>query len=244
MIENDLSRIAFFHGKGLRVWQLTHHNNVPFAGGAIEPVQSGLTPLGREGIAEFNRNRILIDVSHGSDTTIRESAGQSTAPIIYSHGACRALLNHPRCISDEGIREIAGKGGVVGTFMMSFWLTRDPVPQPRHLIAHLRHVMKIGGESAMAIANDFPFHGQDNLLKLNNNNAEGVKEYHAWWKAMDALGIPGFSTLPEHVVIPEFNSIHRMERIRRAMEKARFTPRQIELAIGGNLKRILTDVLG
>lgn len=244
MIGTDLARIAHFHGKGLRVWQLTHHNDEKFAGGAIMPVQSGLTPLGREGIAEFNRLKILTDVSHGSEATIMDAARASTAPIIYSHGMCKALLNHPRGITDEGIKAIASRGGVVGMFMMSFWLTRDAVPKPEHYLAHLRHAINIGGEDCVAVANDFPFRGQLNLLKLRNDNAKGVKEYHEWWKAMHALGIPGFDTLPEHVVIPHFNHIKRMERIHRTLDRAGFPARQIEKIMGGNVKRILTDVLG
>ena len=175
-VGDDLARLARFHAKGLRVLQITHHNDTAFAGGALERVQTGLTRLGVAGLDEMNRLRILPDVSHGSVATMIEAARLSRTPVVYSHGACRAILDHPRCIPDEAIRAIADRGGVIGVFMMSFWLTRDPVPRVEHLLAHVRHVVKVGGIEAVGIANDFPMGGQENLLKLDKDNREGVKE--------------------------------------------------------------------
>ena len=243
-IGDDLTRIAYFHGKGLRVLQLTHHNDNLFAGGAIEPVQSGLTPFGRDGIGEMNRVGILPDVAHGSAQTIVEAARLSRTPIVYSHGACRAIVDNPRCIGDDGIRAIAEGGGLVGIFMMSFWLTRDPVPKIDHFIAQIRHAANVGGIGAVAIANDFPMAGQENLLRLKNDNQEGVKEYLGWWRAMHARGVPGFESTPEHVVIPELNSIKRMARIHQALAAAGFKSADLDKIMGANWSRVLNDVLG
>ena len=243
-IGTDLSRMAMFHGKGLRIIQLTHHNNNLFAGGAIEPTQCGLTPLGREGLAEMNRVGLIADVSHGSVPTMLEVAKASRRPVILSHGACRAIVDHPRCAPDEVIRAIADTGGTMGVFMMSFWLTRDRVPTMAHLIAQIRHVIRVGGIDSVSIANDFPMSGEANLVKLNNDNAEGVKGYLDWWNAMNSLGVPGFEQNPEHVVIPELNHIDRMRRIARALDRARFNSRQIEKIMGGNVERVLRDALG
>lgn len=243
-IGTDLSRIAGFHRKGLRILQFTHHNNNLFAGGALERTPSGLTALGRDGLAAMNDVRMLPDVAHGSEPTMLEAAASSSTPIVYSHGACRAIVDHPRCIADRAIRAIADKGGVVGIFMMSFWLTRDPVPRTEHLIAHIRHVIRTGGIEAVGIANDFPMAGQANLVKLGNDNAEGVKEYIPWWVAMRDSGIPGFAELPQHVVIPELNNLARMATIRRALINDRFPESQIDKIMGANWSRVFTDVLG
>lgn len=243
-IERDLTRIRGFHDKGLRVLQFTHHNSNLFAGGALEREPTGLTALGRDGLAAMNEVRMLPDVAHGSEATMIEAAEASRTPIVYSHGACRAIVDHPRCIGDRAIRAIADRGGVVGIFMMSFWLTRDPVPRVEHLVAHIRHVIRVGGIEAVGIANDFPMAGQTNLVKLNNDNAEGVKEYLPWWTAMRDSGIPGFAELPQHVVIPELNNLARMATIRRALEKDRLPKSQIDRIMGANWSRVLTDVLG
>lgn len=243
-VGDKLERLASFKERGLSILQLTHHNDTLWAGGAIEPKQSGLTKLGRHGIAEMNRLNMLVDVSHGSRATITQAALASKAPILYSHGAVRSIVNHPRCIDDAGVRAIASRGGVIGIFMMSFWLTRDATPTPQHLVDQIKHVIKVGGIDAVGISNDFPMGGQPNLLKLDNDNREGVKEYLNWWLAMRRLGVEGFDYTPEHVVIPEFNHIDRMTRIAQTLEAAKFKPRHIDKIMGGNWRRVLTDVLG
>ncbi len=243
-VGTDLARIADFYRRGLRVLQFTHHNNNLFAGGALERDWSGLTPLGIEGLAEMNRVGIVPDVSHGSELTMLEAARRSSTPILLSHGACKAIVDHPRCASDTVIRAIADKGGMMGIFMMSFWLTRGAKPTVDHLIAQIRHVANIAGIEAVGISNDFPMAGQTNLVALNNDNAEGVKEYLPWWQAMREQEIAGFDWAPEHVVIPELNNMDRMATIAAALDKAGFRSRDIDLVMGGNWRRVLTDVLG
>lgn len=244
-IGDDLDRIGYFHRKGLRVLQFTHHHNNLFAGGALEAQQSGLTNLGVDGLAEMNRLKVIPDVSHSSESTTLDVGKYSKSPFILSHGACRAIVDNPRCATDEMIRTIASSGGVVGIFMMSFWLTTDPYPDVDHYIANIRHLANVGGIDVAAIANDYPMSGQQELIAIDNNNAEGVKQYHEWWQSIDNRGVPGFSTLPSHVVIPELNNVNRMRLIENALEADPFFgSSDIDKIMGENWRRVLTDVLG
>ena len=93
----------------------------------------------------MNRLRMLADVSHASEPTALDVAKHTRQPFILSHGACRAIVDHPRCASDAVIRAIADRGGVMGIFMMSFWLTTADVPTVEHYLAQIRHVIKVGG---------------------------------------------------------------------------------------------------
>ncbi len=68
----------------------------------------------------MNRVRIVPDVSHRSELPMLEAARRGTTPILLSHGACQAIVDHPRCASDAVIKAIADKGGMMGIFMMSF----------------------------------------------------------------------------------------------------------------------------
>ena len=236
------------YSRGLRVLQLTHHYGNEFSGGALDNANSkglnkSLTPKGIELIHQLNNKKILIDVSHSSPQSALDAAKYSKTPIIQSHGACRAIVNNARCSPDEVIRAIAETGGIFGIFMMSFWLTNNKVPKVEDYINQIKHVVKIGGIDSAAIANDYPLRGQKNLLKLNNNNREGVKQYLDWWRSLDAKNVLGFDTEPEHVVIPEFNSIHRMERIDHELTKAGFKSSDREKVLGKNLQRVLTQVL-
>lgn len=86
--------------------------------------------------------------------------------------------------------------------------------------------------------------GQPNLIKLGNDKARGVQEYLEWWLALRRQGIPGFAWTPEHVVIPELNRIDRMQRIAEALTASGFRGREVDAIMGGNWRRLLTDVLG
>lgn len=240
----DLSRIAYFHAKGLRALQITHHGDNAFGGGSIERVTRGLTALGVEGLAEMNSIGMLADVSHASEQTALDVARHTRAPFVLSHGACRAIVDHPRCASDSVIRSIADRGGVMGIFMMSFWLTTDPRPTVDHYVAQLRHVIKVGGIDTVGVANDFTIGGELTLRALNNDNAEGVKSYLDWWRPLQARGFPGFERLPQHVVIPELNNLDRMQLIEQALDRGGFCAAHVGKIMGGNWIRVLRDVLG
>ena len=86
--------------------------------------------------------------------------------------------------------------------------------------------------------------GQENLRKLNNDNAEGVKEYLGWWQAMRKLGVPGYEQDPQHVVIPQLNNLSRLTTIREALIEAGFSHSEVTKIMGGNWRRVLVDVLG
>ncbi|MCL1092345.1 membrane dipeptidase [Shewanella kaireitica] len=247
-IDNNLNQVDEFHAQGLRALQLTHHYGNRFSGGALDNDASGglnlpLTKAGEALIDKLNQKNILVDVSHSSPQAALDTAKISRSPIVQSHGAVRAIVNHARCSPDEVIKAISDTGGLFGVFMMSFWLTNDKVPTTEHYISHLKHVAKVAGIDAVAIANDYPLRGQKNLLKLNNNNAEGVKQYLDWWHSLREKNVLGYDVEPVHVVIPELNHIDRMERIDLALGKAGFTSNQRDKIMGQNWQRVLNEVL-
>ena len=246
--ENLWPRLDQFHQQGLRVLQLTHHYGNRFAGGALDndgdkSLNKPLTELGHKLIAALNQRNMLIDVSHSSPQTALDTVKASSSPIIHSHGAARSIVNNARCSPDEVIRAIGDSGGVFGVFMMSFWLTNNPVPTIEDYIKQLGRVAHIGGVDCAAIANDYPLHGQENLLALSNNNAEGIKEYLPWWHSLAAKNVLGFEHEPTHVVIPELNAIDRMSRIDDALAKARYKSTDRDRFLGKNWQRVLKKVL-
>lgn len=242
-IGEALWRLDLFYELGLRVLQITHHNDNAWGGGAIEKNWSGLTKVGREGVERLNALGIVPDVSHGSDLTAIDTVKTSRKPVILSHGGARAFVNNARCAPDEVIRAVAGSGGVMGIFMMTMWLTTE-APTVDAYVRQIRHVVKVGGIEAVGIANDYTVAGQLEAAKLNNDNARAIEDYYAWWDSVAAQGVLGFDTRPQHVVIPELNNVRRMFLIHAALEKAGFAAREIELIMGGNWMRVLTDTLG
>lgn len=243
-LDTDISRLDSFYQNGLRVFQLTHHFNNLLGGGALEKEPTGLTSLGFSAIDHMNELGIIPDISHASHLCALDVIKRSKKPVIISHSGARALVNNARCTPDEVIRKLAGSGGVMGIFMMSFWLTADPVPTVEHLIKQIRHIINVGGIDTVGISNDYPVTGEASLLGLNNDNEKGVKLYHPWWNSIKEKGITGFEELPKHVVIPELNNVKRMFLIHKALKEHNFKSSEIEKIMGGNWIRVLKESLG
>jgi microsomal dipeptidase-like Zn-dependent dipeptidase len=239
----ELARIEHFRNKSLRVLQLTHNESNAFATAYTdERSGAGLSALGRDGLAEMNRLSVIPDVSHASEATALEVVSASNSPVILSHGACRSLLQHPRCATDAMLRAVADCGGVFGVFMMSFWLTDASVPTAEHFVAHVRHAVKTAGIDAVGIANDNPMAG---LMTSDRgfDNRTDMESYAPWWEASRERGIPGFGPLPGHAVIPELNNIDRMPLIHRALLSSGFSAIEADKVMGGNWARFFKDNL-
>lgn len=241
IVGEDLTRLDLLHELGLKVFQMTHHHNNPLGGGGIEVKTSGLTKLGFEAVEKLNALNMIPDLSHASDQTAMDVLKTSKKTVILSHGAVRAIVNHARCAPDEVIRGIANSGGVMGIFMMSFWLTYDDPPTVESWIKNIRHVVNVGGIDAVGVANDFPLDGEHGVIESKNNNAEAVKNYLPWWNGFTKLGILGFEKEPKHVAVIELNNINRMFTIHQALGKSGFKSREIEKIMGGNWIRVLSS---
>ena len=137
-IEDSIGALSAFHRLGARYMTLTHTNTNDWADSSgsffawtSDPkrvaVHDGLTPFGREVVLEMNRLGMLVDVSHVSDKTIADVLAVSRAPVFASHSSCRALANMPRNLTDEQIRAIGAKGGVVMVNVSSTFLDQKVV---------------------------------------------------------------------------------------------------------------------
>jgi membrane dipeptidase len=122
-IENSLRLLHAYSELGVRYMTLTHGVHTDWADssgsmtnwlqGGLEPVHNGLSDFGRQVVGEMNRLGIMVDVSHVSEKTLLDAVAVSRAPVIASHSSCRALVDHPRNLSDDQLRAIARNGGVV-----------------------------------------------------------------------------------------------------------------------------------
>lgn len=125
-IADDLAVLRMYRQMGVVAVHpcIEGHHQIGDAAGEGR-VHGGLTALGREVIQEMNRLRMVVDVAHGSDESMRDMAELSSAPVIYSHGACRALCDNPRNLTNERIQQIAAKGGVIGIAFVSAMLSDE-----------------------------------------------------------------------------------------------------------------------
>ncbi|MCR4860369.1 MAG: dipeptidase [Bacteroidales bacterium] len=113
-LQESFELLREFHKRGVRYVTLTHSADNQVGDSCTgKGTWGGLSPFGKRLIPEMNRRRMMIDVAHASDDTIRDVLELSEKPIAYTHGACRALASHRRNLPDELIRGIAERGGVV-----------------------------------------------------------------------------------------------------------------------------------
>jgi membrane dipeptidase len=113
-IDSDLSVLRSYAELGVRYLTLTHTNHTPWADSAsLAGAHNGLTDFGRQVVREMNRLGMMVDISHVSDKTFLDALETSSAPVIASHSSSRALANAPRNMTDDMLRALAKKGGVV-----------------------------------------------------------------------------------------------------------------------------------
>jgi membrane dipeptidase len=113
-IENELDRIDILYGFGIRMLGVTYSESNALGNGLKEDNDGGLTKFGQAAVARMNKVGMLIDISHCGPKTGRDAVEYSAMPIIASHVGARALWNSKRLFTDELIKAIAAKGGVVG----------------------------------------------------------------------------------------------------------------------------------
>ena len=112
----DLRNVAKFYALGVRMIGLTHMLNNDLADSSTDPrgvEWGGLSPFGREVVAECNRLGIVLDASHTSDQALEQLLECPKTPVILSHSGCRAICDHPRNIGDDLLRALAARGGVI-----------------------------------------------------------------------------------------------------------------------------------
>lgn len=113
-INDSLASLRQFYAAGARYMTLTHVANIRWADSATaNPAHGGLTPFGRQVVAEMNRLGMLVDLSHVSEATMKSALEATKAPVIFSHSGARAIANHPRNVPDDVLAMVARNHGLV-----------------------------------------------------------------------------------------------------------------------------------
>jgi membrane dipeptidase len=113
-IENSLPLLREYYAMGARYMTLTHNVTLDWADAALDSAKHhGLTPFGREVVREMNRLGMLVDLAHVSPGTMSAALDVTEAPVIFSHSAARALVDHPRNVPDSILARLPKNGGVV-----------------------------------------------------------------------------------------------------------------------------------
>jgi membrane dipeptidase len=237
MVGPELDRLAQMKMDGVMTVQLTYNTRNLAGDGALEPANAGLSKLGRATIERIEAEKQLLDLSHGGAKTMAEAAAQAKRPLVISHTGARALTDHPRNTSDETIRAVADKGGVVGVYFMPF-LTLDSHPKGADLIAHVEHVARIAGEDHVGI-------GTDNGVLPTTLDEETKKKLKEWQEQRIKAGIaaPG-EAVGVYPLVEDYNSVDRYWRFVADLEKRGWSQARLEKLMGGNFLRVYKEAWG
>ncbi len=177
-IEDSPRLLRQLHALGVRYMTLTHtnHNGLADSSGQAGAPNNGLSPLGKQVVAEMNRLGMMVDISHVSDKTFWDVLDVAKTPPLASHSSCRALSNIPRNMTDDMIAALAKAGGVVQInfgceFVSQVSATSSPWSNPAlkgkkkssdvtpatlfDVVAQIEHAIKVAGEDGVGIGSDF-----------------------------------------------------------------------------------------
>jgi membrane dipeptidase len=146
--------VEVFYRKGQRISQLTYNSENRLGSGCGERRDGGLTQFGAEVVRAMNRVGMAVDVSHAGERTTLNAIEISDQPLLITHSNCRALVPHPRCKSNEVIRSMAQKGGVMGITGVRAFLSRGGGASIEDVLDHFDHVAKLVGVEHLGIGSD------------------------------------------------------------------------------------------
>jgi membrane dipeptidase len=222
--------VATFRRLGLRCAQLTYNSQNRIGSGSTERVDGGVSDYGAAIIAEMEKQKMLVDVSHCGDRTTLDAIELAKGPIAITHSNARALVDHPRVKTDEAIKALAAKGGVMGiTGVRMFVRASDPT-NVGHMADHIDHVAKLTAIEHVGIGSDADLHGYDDMEPSEYAALKG--SYKASYGFRDKIDIDGFDHPLKVFDLTE-------ELIRRG-----YSNNNITAVLGGNFRRLLGQVWG
>ena len=235
MLESDLSRVDLFNDLGVRVIQLTYNLRNLVGDGCLEPGNAGLSSFGRAVVGRMNELGMLVDLSHCGRRTTTDAIAGSTKPVAVTHSGCAALADLPRNKTDDQLKLLADKGGVVGIYTMPF-LRMSGQPAVADFVRHVEHAVQVCGEDHVGVGSDNSITPLDLTPAFRAEHAEFVRA-----RRRQGIGAPGED---ENVFnyVPDFNSPRRMDQIADALAARGQTSARIEKILGQNWLRLFGEV--
>jgi membrane dipeptidase len=247
MIGNDIRMVRIFGDLGVRYMTLSHFYNDEWADSSTDkPAHNGLTDYGKEIVREMNRQGIMVDISHVSDKTFYDALEVSKSPLIASHSSCRALCNHVRDMSDDMIKALAAKGGVMQiNYEMSFidQAYKDASDKlSGGVVQAFDQIKKECGDDDSCI-------GRKMTEMQKKAVAEGKLPHVSWERIIDHIDYAVKLVGADHVGLgsdfdgasmPEgMEDASKLPKITEALMRKGYSDADIRKILGGNLLRVM-----
>jgi membrane dipeptidase len=221
---NDLSLLRVFYELGVRIVGLVWSRRNSAGDGSHfssvrEGKKGGITDFGVQLIEEAERLGMFMDVSHFNDEGFWDVMEVAKRPVIASHSNCRSIVSSMRNLTDEQIKAIAQKGGVIGmNACNNFTAYRDEDADVEHLVDHVDHIVKLVGPMHVGLGFDF------------------FEDFVKYWSAEELAAMPRriFDVLKGHKSIEQFT--------KKLIERG-YKDDEIGMILGKNFLRIYKEVL-
>ena len=157
VLQGSLENLRNFYRLGVRLMTLTwnYPNEIGYPNCEEKYQLQGLTEFGEQVVREMNRLGMIVDVSHLSDQGFYDVANLSSKPFVASHSNARAVRKHGRNLTDDMIRLLAQKGGVLGINFYGEFLGDSQSSKIDDMVAHIKHIYHVGGIDVLAFGTDF-----------------------------------------------------------------------------------------
>jgi membrane dipeptidase len=220
------------YGLGQRVSQLSYNYRSLVADGAFEPFDGGVSEYGGKVIERMNTVRMAVDIGHASDKTKLDALAISKAPVILSHGNCRALIpGGLRASTDDAIRKLAAKGGVMGISDIAFMVKGTEPVTIDDVVDHYDHVRDLVGIEHVGVGSD---------AGIESNDLAGPEKV----KSILATADKRYRIHGTHEVVAGMEGPNRMWELCAALVRRGYTDEHIQLVLGGNWARVLKEIWG
>lgn len=237
MLEGEAARVATFAALGVKQIQLTYNKRNLAGDGCLERANAGLSDHGREVIAEIEKAKVLLDLSHAGQRTIAEGIAAAKRPLAITHSACRSLVDLPRNTFDPEMRALADKGGVFGIYLMPF-LRMSGQPGKEDLIRHIEHALKVCGEDHIGLGTDGPLFGYQ-------INEETKKRHREFFEDRKKKGIAAPGEAGDVLNMVEgYNDVGRYSTLAADLKARGWSQARIDKLLGGNFVRLYGEAWG
>ena len=154
--DHSLDNIDHFAARGIVYTTLCHNGDNDICDSARGThTWGGLSPFGRDVVARMNSLGVMVDLSHAAESSFYDALEASRTPIVCSHSSCRALCDHPRNLTDDQMRRLAEKGGVMQVTAYNGFLSTKGDADIYTLMDHLRHAADVMGIDHIGLGTDF-----------------------------------------------------------------------------------------
>jgi len=248
MLGNDIRMVRIYSALGVRYMTLAHFYNDEWADSSTDkPAHNGLTDYGKQIVTEMNRQGMLVDISHVSDKTFYDALEISKAPLIASHSSCRALCNHPRDMTDDMIKALAAKGGVIQINYEKSYLDqayKDAAEKLGGVVATMDRLKKECGTDDACV-------GRKMVEQEKQDTADGKLPHVSWTEIVDHIDHAVKLVGADHVGLgSDFDGANMPEgmedathlpQITDALLKKGYSESDVRKILGENTLRVLAE---